>query len=380
MLNQNASFWGPNGLLCTFRGCLIRFSSLTLLVIGAFLAAISHPHSARACPVCVTLPNASLADHLIGAEIIVLAAPSAKNPFSFAPVKLIKGTQQRLDRAPEIPFLIDSTTRAAFRTDPQMRILFTYGAVEKDGAGRSFSRSWKRIFTLTPEREKFLESLETAAKIWQPYDVNSPERAAFFIHHITSDDPVLRDTALIEMDRAPYSVVHSLRPRVPKDQLLNEFRNIYRISFVPVSIRLLGLQTGDAEAVSVVRSRYPRALRSSGGYAYEWALAGIEVDRSHAVEAIDNALKMKNRNLESKRDLIRALADGGTALPSLRGQIVEVFSTELNSSGDLALDIAIAARNWNFAELDDQLLAILENEDTDPVTRFVIETNISSNQ
>ncbi|MBO9410966.1 MULTISPECIES: hypothetical protein [unclassified Ruegeria] len=380
MLNQTVSLWGPDGLLGTLQGCLIRFSSLILFVVGAFLVTISHPRPAHACPVCVTLPDASLADHLIGAEIIVLAAPSANNPFSFAPIKLIKGSEQELERAPEIPFLIDSTTRAAFRTDPQMSILFTYGAVDKDAAGRSYSRSWKRIFTLTPEREQFLKSLEAASKIWRTSDPNSPERVAFFVNHITANDPVLRDTALIEMDRAPYSVVQSLRPKVPKDQLLNEFRNVYRISFVPVSIRLLGLQTGDAEAVSVVRSRYPRALRSSGGYVYEWALAGIEVDRSHAVKAIDDALRMRNRNLENNRNLVRALVDGGTALPSLRDQIVEVFSRELNSGSDLALDIAIAARNWNVSELDEQLLAVLENDDTDPVTRFVIETKIASNE
>ncbi|WP_170406180.1 hypothetical protein [Ruegeria arenilitoris] len=59
----------------------------------------------------------------------------------------------------------------------------------------------------------------------------------------------MRDTALIEIDRAPYDLVRSLRINVPSDQLLREFRDKNRTGLFPVSIRLLGLQTDDAEAV-----------------------------------------------------------------------------------------------------------------------------------
>jgi len=327
--------------------------------------------------VCITLPDASLADHLISAEVIVLAGPAHDNPFRFTPRKLIKGTPEDLSRLPEIPFLVDSTTRAAFRRDPGQSILFTYGTTNKDAAGRSISRSWKRVFSLTPDREKFLADLEDAAKHWPDGSGTPPERVAFFAEILSSNDPVLRDTALIELDRAPYPLVQALRPDVPTDQLRQEFRNINRISFVPVSIRLLGLKTHDTEAAELVRSRYPQALRTGSSYIYDWALAGLEVDGSVAVETIDAALQIAGRNLKDRQSLIRALADAGTASPNLRDPIVSVFSRALIDDNALALNIAIAASEWHETRLDHQLQTVLDHEETDPVTRFVIQTKLA---
>ncbi|WP_170336609.1 hypothetical protein [Ruegeria arenilitoris] len=356
----------------------MRFLKAPALVVGILIALVSAPYPANACPVCTTLPDASLADHLISAEIIVLAGPAPDNPFRFTPKKLIKGTQKDLASLSEIPFLVDSTTRATFLNDPEKSVLFTYGAVDKDAAGRSLSRSWKRIFTLTADREKFLTDLEAAARHW-PFDSGTTsERAEFFARYLNSDDLVLRDTALIELDRAPYSVVRALRPKVPIDQLSQEFRNINRISFLPVSIRLLGLQTDDAQAAKIVKSRYEQALDKGSSYAYEWALAGVELDGLAAVETIDNALQMPGRKLENRQNLVRALADAGSVSPNLRDVIISIFSRCLNEDPELALNIAIAARDWQEARLDHKLKAILENEKTDPVTRFVIQTKLTA--
>ncbi|WP_170428565.1 hypothetical protein [Ruegeria arenilitoris] len=139
----------------------------------------------------------------------------------------------------------------------------------------------------------------------------------------------MRDTALIEIDRAPYDLVRSLRINVLSDQLLREFRDKNRTGFVPVSIRLLGLQTDDAEAVSIVRSRYRRTSRLGSSYLYQWALAGIEVDGSNAVAAVDDALGTGNRKLEDRRALVRALAEGDTVSPMLREQSIQIFSRVL---------------------------------------------------
>ncbi|WP_170327662.1 hypothetical protein [Ruegeria arenilitoris] len=352
----------------------MRLSGLLLLVIGTLTASIVAPRPAEACAVCIEMPETSLADHLLSADAIVLAGPGPDNPFMFVPKEILKGTAQDIARLPEIPFLIDSTTRAAFRADPQKAVLLTYGATDKDAAGRSVSRKWRRIFMLTPERTRFLQVLNSAEETWQLGDIRSADRIAFFAAYISHQDRVLRDTALIEIDRAPYDLVRSLRIKVPTEQMLQEFRDINRIGFVPVSIRLLGLQTDDTEAVSIVRSRYRHALSTGSSYLYEWALAGIEVDGSNAVAAIDGVLGTGNRKMEDRRALVRALAEGGSVSPKLRGQIIQIFSRILNHDSALALDIAIASRDWGETLLDDQFKALLELEDTDPATRFVIET------
>lgn len=362
---------------CAFWDRIMRPLGVTFLVACVSIAIVSQPRFANACGVCITLPDASLADHLLSAEIIVLAGPAPNDPFRFVPKQMIKGTPDDLARLPEIPFLIDSTTRKTFRNDPKTSILFTYGAVYKDAAGRSVSRSWKRIFTLAPDRAQFLTDLRDAAERWPPVGQNAAKRVEFFATYVTSSDPVLRDTALIELDRAPYPVVRALRPEVPTDQLMQEFRNINRISFVPVSIRLLGLKTDDAEAVANVRSRYPRAVQTGSGYLYEWALAGLEMDGLVAVKTIEDALQIAGRKPEDRQSLIRALADAGTVSPNLREPIIDIFSRALSDDSALALNVAIATRDWRETRLDQQLKAISEREDTDPVARFVIQTKLT---
>lgn len=193
------------------------------------------PRSALACPVCVTLPETSLADHLITADVVVLAVPAQDNPFKFAPRQIIKSTSDDLERVPEIPFLIDSATRAACRADPEMTVLLTYGTVSKDGAGRGLSRKRTRIFTLTPEREKFLEALWAEAELWQDRTTASNARVAFFARYLSQGDRVLRDTSLIEIDRASYGSIQILRNTVAADELLREFDSLSRMSFVPVA-------------------------------------------------------------------------------------------------------------------------------------------------
>ena len=49
----------------------------------------------------------------------------------------------------------------------------------------------------------------------------------------------------------------------------------------------------------------------------------------------------------------------------------------LTDDSALALNIAIAARDWQENRLDHLLKAVLENEEPDPLTRFVIQTKIA---
>ncbi|WP_170425112.1 hypothetical protein [Ruegeria arenilitoris] len=348
-----------------------------LLFIIIVFGFVSAPRMANACPVCTTLPETTLADHLLAAEVIVLAGPAPDNPFKFIPVRVIKGTSEGLERMPEIPFLIDSHTRAAFQADPDKLILLTYGAVTKDAAGRGLSRKWTRIFSLTPDREQFLKALWTAGENWRPGKGDYPERVTFFAQYLSDKDRALRDTALIEIDRAPYSSIQVLRNKIPVNMLLQEFATINRLSFVPISIRLMGLQTSDDKATETVRSRYSHAMHSNSAYIYEWALSGIAVDGLPAIGVVSDALKTETLKPKSKRSLVRALADSGTVSPAFRNRIIGIFAEVLKDDSALAMEIAIAMRDWNETQLDDQLSALLDTENIDPITQFIIQTKLA---
>ncbi len=348
-----------------------------LLFVVIVFGFVSTPRMVNACPVCTTLPETTLADHLLAAEIVVLSGPAPDNPFKFTPVRVIKGTSEGLERMPEIPFLIDSRTRAAFRADPDKLILLTFGTTTKDAAGRGLSRKWTRIFSLTPDREQFLEALWIVGEHWRPGKGNYAERVEFFAQFLSDKDLVLRDTALIEIDRAPYSSIQILRNKVPVDMLLQEFGTINRLSFVPVSIRLMGLQIDDDRARKAVQSRYSQAMHSNSAYVYEWALSGIAMDGLSAIEVVSDALKTETLKPNSKRSLVRALADCGTVSPAFRNRITGVFAEVLKDDSALAMEIAIAMRDWNETQLDEQLLALLDSENLDPVTQFIIQTKLA---
>ncbi|WP_170425696.1 hypothetical protein [Ruegeria arenilitoris] len=349
--------------------------TLHMIVVFAFCVGFGPvPRPAQACGVCVELPEYSLADRILSARVLVLAAPSPENPFRFVPISVLKGTPEQVAALPAIPFLVDSVTRAAFRADPSRTVLTIYGSGYRDKAGRGGSSSWTKAFLMTPQRAQFLHALREEGKDWSDKDA----RVAFFSPYLTHEDRLLRNAALIEIHRAPYQSVAHLTDAVPTVQLLQEMRNPNRLAYAPAFIRLLGLQS-DPEAKDRVRLRYQDALRGGGLNLYDWGLAGIEVDRAIAVSSIESALARSDRAIDEKRLLIRSLSDGGSAHPELQPKILDVFQRLLDSDSTLAIWIALAVRPWDTDTLTPTFEALLASDALDPATEFVIRTTITGN-
>ncbi|EEE37828.1 hypothetical protein RKLH11_1666 [Rhodobacteraceae bacterium KLH11] len=331
----------------------------------------------HACAVCVELPEASIADHILSAEVIVLAGAAPDNPFRFSVQKILRGTEGQLETIPEIPFLIDSVTRRAFHSDPTKTVLLTYGAIYKDSTGRSFSRGWKRIFTMNPERIEFVERLRPLGVHWIFGATDTPDRVSFFAEYLWHPDHVLHNIAMIEIGRAPYDLVRPIGDRVSTRRIMEEFNNLNRFRYVPVAIRLLGLQT-DPQAVSIVRSRFAKTLKAGGPNTFEWALAGIETDGASAIRAIGRVIQDSETKLEHRQSLIRALSEAGTVQPKHRDEILGIFSEALGKDPRLAIRIAVAARNWGQTGLHPLFEAIAAKDETDPATQFVLNLVLGS--
>ncbi|WP_299899451.1 hypothetical protein [uncultured Ruegeria sp.] len=345
-------------------------------LFGFFVSIFLGTTSVRpveACSICLTLPEFTLADRILSANVVILARPAFDNAFKYQPVTIIKGTQGKLSSLPDIPFLIDSATRAAFRSDTEARVLLIYGTDDIDAAGRGFSRSWKKVFRITPERARFLDALQTNGQNWILGETKDIERVTFFGSFLTHSDRILRDTAMVEISRAPYELVRAAGLAVPTEQLLQEVQTLQRFNYAPVSIRLLGLQS-DATAVSIVRSRYKARLQNGGVHLEEWALAGIEADSSEALARIEAALTQATLSFDEKSSLIRALSDAGTSMPEHRAKILEIYGRVLDRDTSLAAQTAIAVRYWDFSPLQHRFDALLSAGNIDPATRFAIQT------
>ncbi|MTI01185.1 hypothetical protein [Roseibium sp. RKSG952] len=351
---------------------LMQSGLKAIFVVAMLLARILDPRPADACVVCISLPEASLGDRLLSADVIVLARPSPDNVFRYIPAEVLKGTKEQLENLPEIPFLVDSTTRKMFLSDPDRTVLFVYSAESQDQAGRKLSKGWRKLFLMSAERSQFVEILQSHGIHWKPGIGGTSERIQFFANYLSSEDRVLRDTALVEVYRAPYALVRQTNVSALTDQLLDDIGSIQRLNYAPASIRLLGLQT-DPDAIEVVRSRYLARLKTAGPNLHEWALAGIEVDGTFAISAIDGWVTQADWPSEDKLILIRALSDAGSAIPEFRSQIAEVYERVLEADVSLAGQIAFAMRDWNDDRLDPLFRELLAREETEPATRFVLQ-------
>lgn len=341
----------------------------SVLVLVCVLAWPQRP--VLACTVCLSLPEHSLSDRLISAEVIALAAPSPDNPFRYTPVRLLKGSWEDIGRLPEIPFLIDSTTRRMFRADPDSVALMIYGAGSLDKAGRGLGHSWTKGFLMTPLRFAFVDSVLKQGKFWNIDGSLSRSRAGFFVEYLRAGDDLLRNTAMVELHRVPYASVRHLHDNASTPDLLRELQSLNRIAYAPAAIRLLGLQT-DPVAAKAVRSVYPNSLATGGLNLREWALAGIEVDGEHAVASIDQALGAKTTREADRRAMIDALIDGGSAIPQYRARILGIFNRVIQADSTVAGQIALATRDWGNASLHPTLRTLLSDPATEPATAFAI--------
>ncbi len=342
-----------------------------LLIILTCIFVLTVPHDLHACGVCIERPDASLADHIISAEIIVLAGPAPGNPFRFETHRIIKGGWDRLNALPDIPFLIDSVTRRAIRSDPSRSVLMTYGPAYKDSTGRSASKSWRRIFLMNPDRREFVEKLRSTGEHWVYGTTDTHDRVLFFAEYLWHPDHALHTAAMIEIGRAPYDLLRPISGRFSTRQVLQEFNDLNRFAYRSVAIRLLGLQA-DPLARSFVRARYANSLKSGGSNSLEWALAGIEADEATAISAIGQALQNTQRSEDDKISLIRALAEAGSSQAKFRTQIIQILAEVLEQDPELAPQIAIATRNWGKTALHQQFEALVALEETDLATQFVL--------
>ncbi|WP_425081391.1 hypothetical protein [Ruegeria arenilitoris] len=336
------------------------------------VASMAAPRVSNACSVCTTLPEYSLADRILSARVIVLAAPSPTNPFKYASVSVLKGAPAQLETLPDIPFLVDSVTRSAFRVDPERVVLMIYGSGSVDKSGRSFASAWSKGFLMTQERAAFLEAVRFQGKHWIVGKTANPARVTFFSQYLTHEDRLLRNAALAEVHRAPYPTARQVRDVVTTASLLQELRDVNRLAYAPAVIRLLGMQS-DPAAQAFVRQRYQPALRAGDRNIADWALAGIEVDGADAVEAIGQALAQANWSPEDKQKLIQVLAVGGSTWPELQEQILEIYKLELERSAELAGWIALSVRTWETDELTASFKQVLAREDLDAAVLFLVQ-------
>ncbi|MEM0946525.1 MAG: hypothetical protein AAGK37_03900 [Pseudomonadota bacterium] len=334
--------------------------------------ALSGP--AAACPVCIDLPELTLADRVLGGQVVVLARPGMDDPFRFEAVEFLRGTSEDLDALPEIPFLVSTIFRRKLLRDPASAMLLTYGP-QLDEAGIYDGDAWHQTILVTPDRRQTLDHILEDGAGWPWAATNEEDRFRFFASLLTHPDQAFVNTALAEVSRAPYRLIRTVADTVPPGRLRARLTRIEDLPYAPVSILLLGLSR-DAATQDYVRHQFRTALERGGLAVDAWAVAGIELDGAQAIAQIARALRRSDLAPDRRDDLILALSVSGTAVQELRPQIAPILHRASMRGVREAGTIAATLYEWRDWTLMEHYRNLLAQDDLEPATRFLLNAMV----
>lgn len=348
--------------------------------MAAALVALFVATSAQACPVCIDLPEATLSDRLLEADVAVLARENPDTPFRFEVLEVVRGNAARLRELPDIPYLLSSTNRRILAAHDQSTILLSYGPLPQLEDGLAPTRiGWNKLGLITVDRRALIDRIILEGEDWAPRATAEPARFTFFADLLTHPDKQVRDMALAEISRAPYRLIRSLADPVPTGDLLKRINQRSEIPFAPVAVLLLGLNTDDA-ARARVRAGFASAVQHGSYIAGAWAVAAIEVDRDLALARIGQRLADANVMADLRSDLVLALTVSGSALPELRPEIADILKAEARRSPEELGTIVLALYEWKDWSLYDHIRTVLTDDGLPDATRYVLDAFVHGAQ
>ena len=339
------------------------------------------PIPANACLVCIILPERTLADRVLGDRFVVLARPASDNPFRFEVVKIIRGNSQALAELPQIPLLVDSTTRRRLRADESLSVLMTYGPSGTGSQLLKTRQAWHRLMTVTSPRQKFLEAMLAENKDWEWGMTRDPDRFSFFAERHTHPDPEIQRAALSELERAPYSLIRTVKGTLPAKELLRRLNDKNEIPFAALYALLLS-RSDHPRAKDYIRSAFVGALGQSSRLRGAWIVAGIEVGGREALErALANLSQVKAGSSAKRLEIIKALTVTGNAQPMYRDAISLIFHESIQRYPDNLEQIAstlyewrVWTLNWYFERLLSEDPALADS------TRYILQMLVNAAQ
>lgn len=354
---------------------IMRLKQQKLFFASVVLLAMVTFRSALACGVCITFAEDTISDRLLSAQVIVIASPASDKPFTFEPQKVLAGDKSILEDIPEIPFLVDSSLRALRASGEPVGVVMTYGTDNLSKRIAGSKSKWHRLFSVNDERLAFVRALLDEGETWPVGATQDPEQVAFYSSYLSEQDELLRDAALIELDRAPYPLLTGVSQPSLTPVLLESFTRLERAAFTPISLKLLAMDER-ASTKQLLRRLYPSALQNSGSTLHAWALVAVKLDETEGLATIEERLQSGALSDAARLQLVLALADAGTATPALRSDIARIFSASLDQSVVGLAEIASAVRSWHDTSLTPVFSTLLQRDNLHPATRFALRSAV----
>ncbi|SFL47060.1 hypothetical protein [Shimia aestuarii] len=324
-------------------------------VLGATLAASGV---ALACGFHGYVPEETAVDRLLASDRVVLARPSAENPFRYEAQTILRGSVTTVD----IPHLVDSGTRRMLRSNPDHAVLFA-----RDGA----NGTWQRVAYLDPGFDAVMDAVLARLDEWRLG--GDWERYQFFANLLGHPHPAVAQLALGELDRAPYPVLVGLNLTPDADRLLQGINAPENRGSLPIRVLLLGLSDAKA-ARAFLRRQFQEGRAPRGVVAGAYGVALIESVGLDGVTRVASALQA-SRDPVLRESLMEALAmqaeaGEGPLVDEIRARVGVLLAND----PDLALIVARhfgRRADWSQIDILDRLMS--SGSIDDPETRYEVD-------
>ena len=300
--------------------------------------------AAWGCPICLTLPEESAADHLLAAKTVVLAREDPERPFHLAAIETLVGEPE----SGEIDLFLDSSTRRLLKTRPDRAVVLARVKEKSEWV-------WRRLGVSDSNFGPVVREIVAQRATWKK---NPQARVAYFGERLAHPDRQVRELARLEIAAAPYKEIRKLGKVVPREELRRSLRNIRDAAWHPLYILLLA-QSGDPEDRAYLLESFDAAARFGSSLRLAaWATAYVELRGRDGLAVIEERYgRNPGRSRSEIEAIVQALSvlgTGGSA--DMQGRIVAVYRSLLRSHPAMAPRIVGDLEAWGWLDDDFALL------------------------
>ena len=300
-----------------------------LLTCSLLLAFTLHSNLSRACMVCIPFPEATIIDRLLDADTVVLARADPQNPFAYRAVATLHG-----DLAdPAIDLFVNSAVRRRLGLNPDRAVVLARGAAQDNPE----DKRWRSIGFASPAFESLVRDTLDNADQWRAAG-GEQGRYAYFMHHLASEETMIRETAYLEVGRAPYDVIREADAYVPASKIQRFLDDPLYLEWRRLYILLLGVDASIEDAARIRNAmnslaRFDQTLNLSA-----WATALIEIDGDAGIDWLERVyLGNPARDTEAVQETLKALSvQGSSGDGRLRPRIAQSYAVLIDTHPQLA--------------------------------------------
>jgi hypothetical protein len=351
-----------------------RMSSVFTVIRGAGLVLaiwlMGLVGAVHACMICIPYPEKSAADVLLDSATVILAREHPQQPFSYAPVEVLKG---QADGA-EIDLLLDSGTRQILAVHPERAVVL----VQKRAGER-----WSSLGLADADVAGLVRQILTFEALWQPLERAHQGRLMFFAPLLGHAHPWIRELAYLEVGRAPYGEIKRLSAMVSRDEMRAFLRNARYLEWHALFILMLAQTRNALDRAYIAATFHTHQRLGMKTNLAAWATAYIELEEGSAIAVIEESyFRNTNRTKEELVEVMKALAvHSSDGHMHLRDRIAASYGVLLDAHPDMASYVAkdlLAWQRWDFTDVLSKILAA--QADVDPLGAYMIELYIGQAQ